>query len=192
MKKEILITSFEPFGGEAANASAAVAAALPCNFAGMEAEKITLPVEFARAAEIAEAKARMLGAKYVFCLGQAGARSAVTPELVAINLMHASFPDNAGREPRDEPISAEGAAAYFTRFPARRLAERIKAHGAASALSYSAGAYVCNDLYYRLLAAFGGSETRVLFIHVPRESEKLTAADMARAISASLAEILAE
>ncbi len=192
MKEKILITSFEPFGGEEKNSSMAVAAALPCVFAGFEAEKITLPVEFARAAEIAEAKAREIGAKFVFCLGQAGARNVVNPELVAINLMHASFPDNAGREPQDEPIAPHGTAAYFTRFLARRLAEKIKSHGVESALSYSAGAFVCNDLYYRLLAAFEGSEACVLFIHVPRESASLTATDMAQAISASLAEMLAE
>ncbi len=190
MKEKILITSFEPFGGEEKNASMAVAAAMPNIFSGMEAEKLTLPVEFARAAAVAEAKARDIGAKYVFCLGQAGARNAVTPELIAINLMHAGVADNAGAKPQDEPVSAGGAAAYFTRFPARLLAEKIKSNGAESALSYSAGAYVCNDLYYRLLAAFEKSEVNVLFIHVPRESENMRAVDMARAISSALEEIL--
>ncbi|MBQ8403404.1 MAG: pyroglutamyl-peptidase I [Clostridia bacterium] len=192
MKEKILITCFEPFGGEEKNASMAMTDALPSVFSGIEAEKLTLPVEFARAAEIAEEKARAIGAKYVFCFGQAGARGAVTPELVAINLMHAAIPDNAGAKPQDKPIAAGGAAAYFTRFPARLIAEKIKAGGVPSSLSYSAGAYVCNDLYYRLLAAFEKSGVCVLFIHVPRESENLAAADMARAIAAALEEILAE
>ncbi|MBQ8861163.1 MAG: pyroglutamyl-peptidase I [Clostridia bacterium] len=189
MKEKILITCFEPFGGEEKNSSMAVAEALPAELAGREAVKLILPVEFARAAEIAEAKARETGAKYIISLGQAGARSSVTPELVAINLNHAAIPDNAGKNPKDEPIAEGGSTAYFTRFPARLLAAKINEYGVPSALSYSAGVYVCNDLYYRLLAAFENEDVTVLFVHVPREKNDVSAEKMAFALEKALEDI---
>lgn len=190
MEKKILITGFEPFGGESFNASAAVAGSMPRELAGMRAEKLILPVEFGRSAEIAAQKARELGAELIICFGEARARKAVTPELIAVNLAYAPIPDNAGKAPRDEAIDALGAAAYFTQFPARRLAESIKEKGVPATLSYSAGAYVCNDLYYRLLHEFEGSGTRTLFIHVPRAEGADAYEEMARAVSAALEEIL--
>jgi pyroglutamyl-peptidase len=192
MEKKILITYFEPFGGEGFNASAAVAEAMPENIGGVPAEKLVLPVEFGRGAETALACAAKTGASLIVCLGEARGRKAVTPELVAINLNHASIPDNAGKKPQDEPIDKCGAAAYFTRFPARKLAEKISAEGVASMLSYSAGAYVCNDLYYRLLRELEGSDVRAVFIHVPREDGENAYKNMAFAISGALAEIITE
>lgn len=190
MNEKILITCFEPFGGEEKNSSMAVAEKIPGVIAEYEAVKVTLPVEFCRAAKLAEAKAREIEAKLIISFGQAGARSNVTPELVAINLNHAVIPDNAGVMPQDTPIDKNGHAAYFTRFPARTLSEKIKAHGVPSALSYSAGAYVCNDLYYRLLSSFEKEDVRVIFIHIPRETETLCAEKIAFAITNSLKEVL--
>jgi len=192
MEKKILITCFEPFGGENFNASSAVASEMAESIGGLPTEKLTLPVEFGRAAEIAAARAIALLADTVVLLGEARARKSVTSELVAINLSHASIPDNAGAVPKDEPIAAGGAAAYFTAFPARRLAEKINAEGVAASLSYSAGAYVCNDLYYRLLRKFEGSGTRVIFIHVPRADGEDAYKNMAMAISSALSEVMRE
>jgi pyroglutamyl-peptidase len=190
MKNKILVTCFEPFGGESFNASAAVCEAMPESIAGISTEKMTLPVEFCRAAHLAASRARALGAGLIVSLGEARGRKAVTPELLAINLNHASIPDNMGAMPQDEPIAKEGAAAYFTKFPARRLAENIKARGVPSALSYSAGAYVCNDLYYRLLCEFEGSSTSVIFIHIPRSEEKENYRNIALAISNAIEDII--
>ena len=103
---------------------------------------------------------------------------------------HATVPDNAGKMPRDEAIDPFGAAAYFTPFPVRNLAEGIRNAGVPATLSYSAGAYVCNDLYYRLMREFEGSKTRVLFVHVPRAEGVAEYAEMGKAVSAALSEIL--
>ena len=192
MEKKILITCFEPFGGESFNASCAVAEAMAQSIGGAPAEKLMLPVEFGRGAEIASAYAEKTGASLIVCLGEARGRKAVTPELVAINLNHASIPDNAGAKPQDEPIDKNGAAAYFTRFPVRKLAEKIGAEGAAASLSYSAGAYVCNDLYYRLLSRFEGSGTRAVFIHIPRADGAEAYKNMASAISRALSDVICE
>ena len=192
MEKKILLTCFEPFGGEWFNASAAVAGAMSESIGGAPVKKITLPVEFSRAAEKAYEYAEATGASLIVCLGEARGRKNVTPELIAINLNHASIPDNAGAKPQDEPIAPGGDAAYFTRFPARLLAEKINAEGVASALSYSAGAYVCNDLYYRLLQRFEASTTRAVFIHVPRADGEEAYKNMALAISNALDAVICE
>ena len=189
MENKILITYFEPFGGDGFNASGVVAECIPQS---LGAEKLMLPVEFERGAMLAIEKARELSARFIVCFGEARARKAVTPELVAINLNHASIPDNAGKAPRDEVIVNGGAAAYFTVFPARRLAERINELGVRASLSYSAGAYVCNDLYYRLLHEFEGSETKVVFIHVPRDDGENAYKNMALAVAQALSELIFE
>jgi pyroglutamyl-peptidase len=192
MENKILITSFEPFGGESFNASAAVAEHMPESLAGFYTEKITLPVEFGAGARFAAARARELSVRYIICFGEARARKAVTPELLAINLNYASIPDNAGNMPHDEEIIKGGAAAYFTRFPARRLAEKINEYGVTAALSYSAGAYVCNDLYYRLLDEWNESGVSVIFIHVPRAEAEENYKIMASAIANSLSAVIFE
>ena len=122
---------------------------------------------FGQAAEMAIAKAEKISADVVLSIGQAGGRAAVTPELVGINLRHAKIPDNAGNMPVDEPIIPGGAVAYFSTLPGCKMAEAIRLSGVPSELSYSAGAYVCNELLYRLLAHFDGTKTRAGFIHVP-------------------------
>ena len=108
----------------------------------------------------------------ILCIGQAGGRNAVTPELVGINLRHAPIPDNNGNQPIDEPIIKNGKNAFFSTLPVRKIAESIKASGIPSQVSYSAGAYVCNDVIYTLLAHFENSETKIGFIHVPYSTEQ--------------------
>jgi pyroglutamyl-peptidase len=192
MENTILITCFETFGGENFNASMAVVKAMPKKIGELYTEKIILPVEFGRSAELAAERARASSAELIVCFGEARARKCVMPELVAINLNHAAIPDNVGKEPKDEPIVPGGTAAYFTAFPVRRLAESISNEGVQAALSYSAGAYVCNDLYYRLLREFEGTCVRVVFIHLPRADGEEAYKNMAFAISRALCSIISE
>ena len=165
--KKLLITGFEPFGGEEINPSWEAVELLADEINGYSLTKLLLPVVFGEAAERTLMAAEQLCPDVVLCIGQAGGRSDVTPELVAINLRHAPIPDNTGNQPKDEPIIRDGRAAYFATIPARAIAEAISAAGLPSKLSYSAGAYVCNDLLYTLLDRFEGKETRVGFIHIP-------------------------
>ena len=163
----ILVTCFEPFGGEAENASMLAVEALPERIGPWRLHKALLPVEFGVAGDRAIALAEEIGASVVICVGQATGRAAVTPELVALNLQHAPIPDNAGRSPQDLPSVPGAREAYFSTLPVRSMTEAILAAGIPAALSTSAGLYVCNDLYYRLLHHFCGSAVRVAFIHVP-------------------------
>ena len=170
--KKLLISGFEPFGGEEINPSIEAVRLLPSEIGGYEISKICLPVVFSEAAELVIKEAERINPDVILCIGQAGGRDAITPELLGINLRHATIPDNRGNQPNDEPIVKDGSAAYFSTLPARKMAEAIDGSGVPSRLSYSAGAYVCNDLLYTLLHHFDGSDTRVGFIHVPYCSEQ--------------------
>ena len=170
--KKLLITGFEPFGGETTNPSWEAVLRLPDVIGEYELIKLCVPVIFGEAARIVIAEAESISADAVIAVGQAGGRAAITPELVGINLRHAEIPDNKGNQPKDEPINANGEKAYFSTLPVRRMAEAISDSGIAANVSYSAGAYVCNDLLYTLLSHFEGSKTRACFIHVPYSKEQ--------------------
>ena len=165
--KKILISGFEPFGGETVNPSWEAVSALPDVINGYKICKILLPVTFNQAARKMIAAAEELSPDVILAIGQAGGRDAITPELVAINLRYATIPDNDGYQPKDERIIDGEANAHFSTLPMRRMAEAVSKEGIAARISYSAGAYVCNDLYYTLLSFFDGSGVRVGFIHVP-------------------------
>lgn len=170
--KRVLITGFEPFGGEEINPSWEAVRLLPDRIGECSLTKMLVPVVFTRAAERVIKKARKVSADVILSIGQAGGRAGITPEAVAINLCYAKIPDNAGNQPKDEPIINGGESAYFSTLPVRRIAEAIAEAGIRSEVSYSAGAYVCNDLLYRLLAEFDGSGVGVGFIHVPYVTEQ--------------------
>lgn len=191
--KKLLITGFAPFGGETRNPSWDALGLLPDEVAGFALSRLRLPVVFGEAPQRVIEAAEALGPDVVLCIGQAGGRSAVTPEFVGINLRHAGIPDNAGNQPADEPILAGGAAAYFSTVPARRMVEAIRARGIAASPSYSAGTYVCNEVLYALLARFARTQTRVGFIHVPFTPEQakpgvpsMPLGDMAAALTAAI------
>ena len=176
--KKLLITGFEPFGGEEINPSAGVLRLLPERIGEYKVETLCLPVVFGEAAEKALAAAERIRPDFLICIGQAGGRAAITPELVGINLRHAEIPDNSGRKPKDEPIIEGGQAAYFSTLPVRKMVEAIRAEGISAGVSYSAGAYVCNDLLYTLLYRFDGRATRVGFIHIPYSEEQVKTPNM--------------
>ena len=165
--KKLLISGFEPFGGEKINPSWEAVRCLPDIIGEYSLTKIRIPVVFGDAAQEVIRIAKEVSPDAIICVGQAGGREAITPELVALNLKYASIPDNLGNQPKDEPIIEGGERAYFSTLPVRKMAERVQDFGIMSQVSYSAGAYVCNDVLYTLLGYFEGTKTRVCFIHVP-------------------------
>ena len=110
----------------------------------------------------------------ILCIGQAGTRSAVTPERIAVNIRDARIPDNAGNQPRGKFCAEDGPAAYFSTVPVMAMADSICAAGIPGTVSNSAGAFVCNDTLYLLLHRYAGTSTRVGFIHVPYLPEQGT------------------
>jgi pyroglutamyl-peptidase len=129
--------------------------------------KLEIPTVFGLAAETILQAAEVLCPDAILCVGQAGGRAAITPEVVAINLREASIPDNAGNQPKNMPVVENAPAAYFSTLPVRAMAEEVKAAGISCFLSYSAGVFVCNDLLYTLLHHYDGTDTRVGFVHIP-------------------------
>lgn len=191
--KKLLITGFEPFGGESVNPSWEAVKLMPDTIGEWTLIKLCIPVVFGEAAKTVIRVAEEMCVDAVLSIGQAGGRDAVTPEFIGINLRHASIPDNVGKKPTDEAILNGGEAAYFATVPARKMVEAINTAGIAAKPSYSAGTYVCNDVLYTLLAHFDSTDTRVGFIHVPYESAQakenapsMPLSDMVRALSAAI------
>lgn len=165
---KILLTGFEPFGGAAINPSweAVRRTEVP---AGTEAVRICLPVSFREAPRRLEEAVRRERPDAVVCVGQAGGRTGISLERVAVNLMDARIPDNEGFQPVDEPILPEGPAAFLSSLPLRRLEAALKETGLPVQISNTAGLYVCNCVFYTAaaLAAKRFPGMQAGFIHVP-------------------------
>ena len=166
---KILLTAFEPFGGEAVNPSLEAAEGVPGWIGDARIVLERVPVTFAGAADAVIRAARRESPDAVLCLGQAGGRAALTPERVAINLDDARIPDNAGACPKEKTIDPDGPAAYFSTLPVRTMAERIRAAGIPAEVSCSAGTFVCNHLMYVLLRWIDTEAPGIAggFMHVP-------------------------
>ena len=189
--KKLLITGFEPFDKEEINPSWEAVLQLPSEINEYALFKHRIPVVFGKSAEKVLSVADEISPDVILCIGQAGGRNAITPELVGINLRHALIPDNDGNQPRDEPIISGGRCAYFSTLPVRKIADAISAGGIPAQVSYSAGAYVCNDVIYTLLSHFENSVTRVGFIHVPYSKTQgkepsMELADIVRALTLAI------
>ena len=187
----VLITGFAPFDGADINPSWEAVRLVPASVAGQDVHRLMLPVEYARGAALLKEEIARVQPKVVVCCGLAGGRKAITPELVAINYRWARIPDNAGRLCQGEPITPDSPAAYMTRLPVHAMISAMQEAGLPAALSLSAGAYVCNDVYYALLACEEELGHRGLFLHVPG-TEVATFEDCARAITLCLETALAE
>ncbi|MFN0186685.1 MAG: pyroglutamyl-peptidase I [Aquabacterium sp.] len=165
----ILLSGFEPFDGEAVNPSWEVARALHGTTVGdARVEALCLPCAFAHALPVLRQALRRQRPAVTLALGLAGSRSAVSVERVAINLMDARIADNAGRQPLDEPVQPGGRAAWFSSLPVKAIVQDIGRAGIAAELSFSAGSFVCNQVFYGLMAAAARrAGMRAGFIHLP-------------------------
>ena len=134
--KRLLITGFEPFGGEVTNPSWDALKLIPDEIGEYELTKLEIPVIFDTSAELVIKKAEEIDADVILCIGQAGGRDAITPEMVGINLRYASIPDNCGNEPRDVKISEDGENAYFITIPVRKIVDAILEMNIPSKASY--------------------------------------------------------
>ena len=165
--KKLLITGFEPFDGQTINPSWQSVLALEDKIGDYSLTKLEIPTVFKGGANAVIEKAEEINPHAIICVGQAGGRNAITPEVIAINLMDANIADNAGYKPINESIFTNGENAYFSNLPIREMVEAINNEGIPAKLSYSAGAFVCNEVMYTLLHKFKDSSVKVGFIHVP-------------------------
>lgn len=178
----VLLTGFEPFDGAATNSSWEAVRRVDGVITGL------LPVEFGRASEVLADLIAEHRPDVVIAVGLADGRTSITPERIAVNIADARIPDNAGNQPREQPIEPDGPAAYFSGLPVRAIADAITAAGIPSKVSLSAGAFVCNAVMYRLLASVEPG-IRAGFIHVPSESD-MSVDDIARGLAIAVARTL--
>jgi pyroglutamyl-peptidase len=168
--KRVLLTAFESFAGEGINPSLEAARQIEkIDFPDALVRVAELPVDRYRAVEIAIGLIRASRPDIVIMLGQAGGRYRINPERVAVNVDDFRIADNVGNQPIDEPIIEGGPVGYFSTLPIRAIADRINRAHIPAAISNSAGAYLCNRLFYSVMHAISveGLPTRAGFIHVP-------------------------
>ena len=166
---KVLVTGFDPFGGEPINPAWEAVKAMKDTIAGAEIVKMQIPTVVGKSIEKIHQKMKELQPDLVISVGQAGGRFGVTPERVAINVTDARIPDNEGNQPIDEPIFSDGPAAYFSNLPVKAMVQAIKDAGYPSVLSNSAGTYICNHVMYGILYYIEKEFPNVRggFIHVP-------------------------
>jgi pyroglutamyl-peptidase len=173
----ILLTGFEPFGGESVNPSWQVAQALHGEIiAGARVHSLCLPCAFGDALDVLGAELARQRPGIVLALGQATGRADFSPERVAINLNDARIPCNAGRQPIDEPVVPGAPAAYFSTLPIKAIVAALREAGLPAAVSQSAGTYVCNHVFYGLMHALRRRRgVRAGFMHLPLLPEQAAA-----------------
>ena len=164
---KILLCAFDPFGGESINP--ALEAVKKVSFDGAFVEKLEVPTVFYKSVKTVNAKIDEIRPDAVIMIGQAGGRDKITPERVAINISDAKIDDNEGNRPIDEPIEQGAPAAYFSTLPIKQIVCKLENENIPSAISNTAGTFVCNHLMYGVLhhIALCGYKTLAGFVHIP-------------------------
>ena len=174
---KLLLTAFDPFGGETLNPALEAVKQLPDRIGGVEIIKLEVPTVFGKAIDRVTAAIRQEKPDAVLCIGQAGGRRGLTPERVAINIDDARIPDNEGNQPIDRSIVVGGPAAYFATLPVKAMVQAIRDVGLPADLSNTAGTFVCNHLLYGVLHLLATEYPSVRggFLHVPFLPEQAAA-----------------
>lgn len=169
---KVLVTGFEPFGGDAINpALEAIKKIQQHKRVDDQIEVITqeIPTVFQKSIQALKETIEAVQPDVVICVGQAGGRSEISVERVAINVDDARIPDNEGNQPVDKPIVNAGPAAYWSTLPIKAIVQAIQNAGIPSSVSQTAGTFVCNHIFYGLahLIATEYPSIRGGFIHIP-------------------------
>ena len=172
---KIIVTGFDPFGGEKINPSIECVKALP-EVEGVELIRLELPTVFKESAKRLNEAINEVKPDAVLSVGQAGGRSGITMERIAINVDDARIPDNSSQQPIDEVIQRDGEAAYFTTLPIKRIVQAIREGGILAEVSNTAGTFVCNHIMYQALFAATKADKpfKAGFMHIPFIPEQTT------------------
>ena len=165
---KIIVTGFDPFGGEKINPSIECVKALP-EIEGVELIRLELPTVFNESAKRLNEVINDVKPDAVLSVGQAGGRAGITMERIAINVDDARIPDNISQQPIDEEIQVEGEAAYFSTLPIKRIVKAIREAGIPAEVSNTAGTFVCNHIMYQALFAATKADKpfKAGFMHIP-------------------------
>ena len=172
---KVLITGFDKFGGESINPSSLCVNSLLDVIDNIEIKKITLPTIFKDSSQVLEENIKSFSPNIVICVGQAGGRSKITPERIAINIDDARIPDNIGNSPIDEAIRKDGENAYFSTLPIKAIVDELNKNNIPSAISNTAGTFVCNHIMYEALYITSKNYPNIKagFIHIPYIEEQV-------------------
>lgn len=173
--KKVLITGFDPFGGESINPAFEAVRALPDTIEGYEIIKKEIPTVFEKSYKVLFETIEQVKPEIVICVGQAGGRFEVSPERVAINIDDARIKDNEGNQPIDEKVFEDGENAYFTNLPIKKMVDDMKQGAVPAVVSNTAGTFVCNHIMYALMYYINKNnlDIRGGFIHVPYLPEQV-------------------
>jgi len=171
---KVLVTGFDPFGGDKINPAYEAVKLVPDVVCKAEVVKEELPTVFGKCGLVLDQLIEKHKPDTVICVGQAGGRSVMSIEKVAVNLAEARIPDNENQQPSDESIIKGGPLAYFAKLPVKAIVKSIKGNGIPASVSYTAGTFVCNDIMYRLLHLIATKYPKLKggFIHVPFATEQ--------------------
>ena len=168
---KILVTGFDPFGGESINPAIESVKLLPDTIEGAEIIKLEIPTVCYKSLDVIAQAVEKYNPDVVVSVGQAGSRPDLTVERVGINITDCRIKDNDGNQLVDEPIYADGPAAYFSTLPIKAMVEEIKKVNIPAAVSDSAGTFVCNHVMYGvsylLDHKYAGQGKKSGFIHIP-------------------------
>ena len=163
----IIISYFEPFGKDAKNSTEVICEEIKS--VRKDIHFVKLPTVFFESGNILTKLIEEMRPDFVLMLGQAGGRAAITPEKVALNWIDARIEDNKGQKPQDTKIIDKGPVAYLSTLPVRKITETLVKKGIPSRISYTAGTFVCNALFYQVMHFINENNytTSAGFIHFP-------------------------
>ena len=166
---KILVTGFDPFGGEPINPAIESVKKLPDNIAGAEIIKLEIPTVRKKSLEKIEKAINEHNPDVILSIGQAGGRFDISIERVGINLDDFRIPDNEGNQIIDEPIFPDGENSYFVKLPVKAMVQNVQKNNIPASVSYTAGTFVCNHVLYGVLylieKKYEGKKSG--FIHIP-------------------------
>ena len=166
---KILVTGFDPFGGEVINPAIETVKRLPDTISGAKIIKLEIPTVCHQSLRVIDEAIARYDPDVVLSVGQAGGRPDITVGRAGINVDDCRIPDNAGNQIVDEPIYADGPAAYFVTVPIKAMVQRIRERNIPASVSNTAGTFVCNHVTYGVchLLAVKYPGKRSGFIHIP-------------------------
>jgi pyroglutamyl-peptidase len=166
---KILVSGFDPFGGETINPSIEAVKRLPDTINGVEIIKLEIPTVIGKSIDVLSQAVENHLPDVVLSVGQAGGRSDITVERIAINIDDCRIKDNEGNQPIDEPIVIDGPDAYFLTLPIKSIVSNLQSQGIPASVSNSAGTFICNHVAYGMahLAKTKYPNMKTGFIHIP-------------------------
>lgn len=197
---KILLTAFDPFADEKINPTLEVLKKIEDNILNVQLIKLELPTVFDKSSKILEEKIKEVKPDVILSLGQAGGRSKITVERIAINIDDANIKDNEGNKPIDQKIRNDGENAYFSTLPIKAVVDEIKKAAIPAEISNTAGTFVCNHIMYEdLYLAEKYGNIKAGFIHIPflpeqvidkKDMPSMNISDIKKALEIAIATII--